>query len=119
MSSTVHSSVVLPTRTSGSAKASESGIWVAIFAITMSFAAFTSALFIRQASTDWTHISAPRILFGNTFLLILSSALLELSRRDLRGEPAESIGEGRKNWAYLTATLLLGLAFVAGQYLAW
>src|SRR5207253_3162825 len=50
---------------SGAGGASQSGIWVGIFAITMSFAAFTSALFVRQGSaTDWTHIALPPILAG-------------------------------------------------------
>jgi hypothetical protein len=43
------------------------GIWVGLAAITMTFAAFTSALVVRQgAAPDWQHITLPSILyFGN------------------------------------------------------
>jgi hypothetical protein len=41
-------------------RASRSGIWIGIFAITMSFAAFTSALFVRQGTNDWTILSCLR-----------------------------------------------------------
>jgi cytochrome c oxidase subunit 3 len=100
-------------------KGSESGIWIALFAITMSFAAFTSALFIRQASTDWTHIAPPRILFASTAVLLLSSLLMEMSRRGFDGKPASQIKEHTNGPMLLTATLILGLAFVGGQYMAW
>jgi cytochrome c oxidase subunit 3 len=118
MASTAHTPVSLPRR-SDLAKGSESGIWIALFAITMSFAAFTSALFIRQASTDWTHLAAPRILFASTAVLLLSSLLMEISRRGFDGRPASQIREHGKGQMLLAATLLLGLAFVGGQYLAW
>jgi cytochrome c oxidase subunit 3 len=118
MSSTMHAPTVLPRR-AGAAKGSESGIWIALFAITMSFAAFTSALFIRQASSDWTHIAAPRILFLSTAVLLVSSFLMEVSRRELEGQPGSQINEQSKRLALVGLTVLLGLTFVAGQYLAW
>jgi cytochrome c oxidase subunit 3 len=118
MSSTVQPPMALP-RSSKSGKGSESGIWIALFAITMSFAAFTSALFIRQASTDWTHIATPPILFVSTAVLLLSSCLMEMSRRAFDGAPDSQIKERRKGLMPLAATLVLGLTFVGGQYLAW
>ena len=37
------------------------GIWVVLASITMSFAAFTSALIVRQGSAlDWRHLTLPR-----------------------------------------------------------
>jgi cytochrome c oxidase subunit 3 len=119
MSSTIESPAVLARR-AGSAKGSESGIWIALFAITMSFAAFTSALFIRQASSDWTHIAAPRVLFLSTAVLLASSFLMEASRRELEGKSGgPEIKEHGRRLAFVALTLLLGLAFVTGQYLAW
>jgi cytochrome c oxidase subunit 3 len=118
MSLTIHSPAVLP-RLSGPRKGSESGIWIALFAITMSFAAFTSALFIREASTDWTHVAAPPVLFASTAVLLLSSLMMEASRRELDGNRASKIQEHGRRLVFLAATVLLGLTFVAGQYLAW
>src|SRR5580692_6396485 len=96
------------------------GIWVVLASITMTFAAFTSALIVRQGSAlDWRHLSLPRILFFNTLLLLASSITLEVARRQVG-----SFMSGRRDavahparWLYLT--LFLGLLFVAGQYVAW
>src|SRR5712664_1363130 len=97
---------------SGAGEASQSGIWVGIFAITMSFVAFTSALFVRQGSgADWTHIALPPVLYGNTLALLLSSATLQLARRALLAV--------RMGLSWLMATLALGFVFVAGQFEAW
>ena len=50
--------------------ASSTGIWVVLFAITMMFAAFTSALVVRKGSSlDWRHFALPSILYFNTFHL--------------------------------------------------
>jgi cytochrome c oxidase subunit 3 len=107
------------TSAKAAARASQSGIWVGMFAITMSFAAFTSALYVRQASTDWTHIATPRILFLNTFFLILSGALLEMTRRTLRPDTQPQTAERARSGRFLAASLFLGVLFVIGQYSAW
>jgi len=97
------------------------GIWVGLAAIAMSFAALTSALYVREGSgyTDWTHITLPPILWFNTLALVLSSITLERARvrvaAFMRGE--ESNRSVPMQW--LNATMLLGLVFVVGQYFAW
>jgi len=96
------------------------GIWVALSAIAMMFAALTSALYVREgAATDWHHIVLPPILWFNTLALIASSITLEVARRRvasfMRGQ--ESSRSGPMLW--LNVTLALGLVFVVGQYLAW
>ena len=99
---------------------SSSAIWVGIAAICMSFAAFTSALIVRQgSSTDWRHITLPSILYLSTLLLLFSSVTLELARRRVA---AYMLGAARdilspRLWLYLT--LFLGLLFVASQSMAW
>jgi cytochrome c oxidase subunit 3 len=107
-------------RASTAAESSHSGIWVGIFAITMSFVAFTSALFVRQgASTDWAHLTLPTILYWNTLTLLLSSATLEMARRSIFVGQEVHSGLERSGSGWLLATLSLGLIFVAGQYVAW
>jgi cytochrome c oxidase subunit 3 len=99
---------------------SKTGIWVVIAAITMSFAAFTSALVIRQgAALDWRHLTLPSVLYWNTLVLLASSVTLELSRRRVAvfmGGP-RTLDLSPVRWLYIT--LLLGVVFVAGQYAAW
>jgi len=93
---------------------SSSGIWVGVFAITMSFAAFTSALFVREGTADWGHLILPPILYVNTLLLLASSGTLELARHRLTAADGT-----RKASGWVLLTLLLGLAFCVGQYRAW
>src|ERR1700737_1692690 len=57
------------------------GIWVVVYAITMTFAALTSALIVRKGSSlDWQHFTLPSILYFNTVLLLGSSVALEERR---------------------------------------
>jgi len=95
------------------------GIWVVLASITMTFAAFTSALIVRQGgANDWKHLVLPPILYFNTLVLIASSVALEVARRQLgtyMTGPRDQAAPAR--WLYIT--LGLGLLFVAGQYVAW
>jgi cytochrome c oxidase subunit III len=109
------------------AQKSETGMLVAVSAIGMSFAAFTSAMFVRQdSSTDWQHFQLPYVLYLNTLILIGSSVTLQLSRHRIAAIPpaAQRASASVKillasgiYWLYLTAAL--GLIFVLGQILAW
>jgi cytochrome c oxidase subunit III len=99
------------------------GIWVGLAAITMSFAAFTSALIVRQGTAPLQHITLPSVLYLNTLLITASSFTLELARRRIatfmgglkikNGDQAASPAQ----WLYVT--LFLGLLFVVGQTFAW
>jgi cytochrome c oxidase subunit 3 len=101
------------------------GIWVVLASITMSFAAFTSALIVRQGSAlDWRHLALPRVLYLNTLVLFASSFALEVARRRVGAFMAGPKMTGPKNQAarptrWLYIALCLGLLFVAGQYVAW
>jgi cytochrome c oxidase subunit 3 len=99
---------------------SSTAIWVVLFAISMMFAAFTSALVVRKGSSlDWRSFSLPPILFFNTLVLFASSITLGVSRRriaEFMGNPRERVGSPAR-WLYVT--LCLGMLFVAGQYIAW
>jgi cytochrome c oxidase subunit 3 len=103
------------------------GVWIGIATITMSFAAYTSALVVRQgAAPDWQHFQLPPILYLNTLLLLASSGTLELGARRIRwswldavttaGAEPRTVPEGT-GWLYVS--LALGLLFVAGQVAAW
>jgi cytochrome c oxidase subunit III len=106
------------------------GIWVGLAGITMTFAAFTSALVVRQgAAPDWRHITLPPVLYLNTLVIIASSVTLEVSRRRVasfmggrRDQDQDKDKDKRRvenpdRWLYVT--LFLGLLFVAGQTFAW
>jgi cytochrome c oxidase subunit III len=99
---------------------SSTAIWVVLFAITMMFAAFTSALVVRKGSSlDWQAFNLPAILYFNTLLLLASSVTLEVARRRVSAFMGglTSQVESPSRWLYVT--LFLGLLFVSGQYAAW
>jgi len=97
------------------------GIWVGLASITMTFAAFTSALVVRQGSpnADWRHITLPPVLYLNTFVIIASSITLEIARRRVATFMGGLKDRVEKPARWLYATLLLGVLFVAGQTYAW
>ena len=96
------------------------GIWVGLAAITMTFAAFTSALVVRQGGApDWHHFTLPPVLYLNTLVIVASSITLEISRRRIANfmGGVNDHAENPARWLYVT--LSLGLLFVAGQTFAW
>lgn len=98
---------------------SSTGVWVALASIAMTFAAFTSALIVRQAALDWRHLALPRILYLNTAVLFASSFALEVARRRLGSLRGTTKNQGASQTRWLYIALGLGILFVAGQYVAW
>jgi cytochrome c oxidase subunit III len=97
-----------------SRRASFTGLFVLIAASTMVFAAFTSAFVVRRGlSDDWTSMPKPPVLFVNTVVLLLSSVVLDISRRALK-----SGNRSRFNLWWTLATGL-GILFLIGQAYAW
>ncbi len=115
------------------------GLAVALTPILMLFVSFTSAYIVRQGLPtfdpntntvvhDWIPVPLPTMLFlMNTFVLLLSSVTIELARRQLARQvalepvnsiPGVSLGKESK-FPWLALTIVLGLCFLAGQWLAW
>jgi cytochrome c oxidase subunit 3 len=96
------------------------GIWVVVYAITMTFAALTSALIVRKGSSlDWQSFRLPSILYLDTVLLIGSSVSLEIGRRRVAKFMGGIVTPRERPARWLYMTLGLGWSFVCGQYLAW
>jgi cytochrome c oxidase subunit 3 len=96
------------------------GIWVALAAISMSFAALTSALVVRKGgSLDWRHFTLPSVLYLNTLVLLASSVTLEIARRQVATYMGGLRSKAANPARWLHITLALGLLFVVGQYIAW
>ncbi len=95
---------------------SETGVWIGIFAIVMTFAALTSAMIVREGvALDWQHFQLPKILYLDTLILFFSSWTLETALAKLR-ECEKSFSQGM---TWLGITLALGGIFVIGQVIAW
>ncbi len=106
---------------------SETGVWIGVCAIMMTFAAFTSALIVRQgASPDWRHFELPHILYLNTLVLLASSVTLGLARwrfssvaAAIEDAPIAAKKLFTEGLCCLYVTGTLGALFVGGQILAW
>ncbi|MEO6210579.1 MAG: cytochrome c oxidase subunit 3 [Gemmatimonadaceae bacterium] len=102
--------------------ATHTGVWVGIAAIIMSFAAYTSAMVVRQGSLpEWHHFRLPPILYWNALVLMASSVTLELARQRIGG-PFDRLGRGTTSRPWLSwyrVTIGLSFVFLIGQYLAW
>src|SRR5882762_9459829 len=114
------------------------GLLVALTPVLMLFVSFTSAYVVRQGLPtldprtnnlirDWIPVALPRLLLLNTFVLLVSSASMELARRQLKSQVAlatslslrgDSLGN-KIRIPWLAVTLALGLAFLFGQWTAW
>jgi cytochrome c oxidase subunit 3 len=115
------------------------GLLVGLIASTMVFVSFTSVYVMRRGLPtlddrsggyvhDWLQVNLPTgLLLVNTILLVLSSITVELARRQitrqtalapLQSIPGVSIGKER-NFPWLGATVVLGLGFLVGQWMAW
>ncbi len=88
------------------------GMLVLMAAVTMLFAAFTSAYIVRKGiSDDWLATAFPPLVWVNTLVLLASSLTMERARR-LYGETAALA----KWWL---ATTSLGVIFLLGQLVVW
>jgi cytochrome c oxidase subunit 3 len=114
------------------------GLLVALTPVLMLFVSFTSAYVVRQGLPtldprtnnlvrDWIPVTLPRLLVLNTFVLLASSVSMELARRQVKSgvtlasassASGVSLG-GRMRIPWLPMTLVLGLAFLFGQWTAW
>src|SRR6185436_7908881 len=90
------------------------GMLVSLASIAMLFTSLSSAYIVRSGVTyDWYPIAVPRVMFGSTALIILSSIAIEIARRKLKQGLAGSYSK------YLLLTGLLGTGFLVSQLLAW
>jgi cytochrome c oxidase subunit 3 len=71
-------------------------------------------------------VALPRLLLLNTFVLLVSSLSMELARRQLQNQvafatssPAGNTLASKIRMPWLGVTLVLGLAFLFGQWTAW
>jgi cytochrome c oxidase subunit 3 len=112
------------------------GVIFALAGDLMFFVAIVSAFFVRQSAghfdarenyiSDWRPLAVPPILWLNTAVLLLSSVTVEMARRQLFREidvMEEWLGLGRpavkRAAPWLIATVILGVAFLVGQWIAW
>jgi len=115
------------------------GLICGIATVCMVFISLTSAYIVRQGLPtfegtsntyvrDWGSVELPWLLLAiNTVILLASSVTMELARRSaarqaalapVQSIPGISLGD-EKNYPWLGMTMILGFAFLVGQWMAW
>lgn len=87
------------------------GIWLAVASMSILFISLNVLYFYNQAGRK--PIVMPGVLWVSTGLILFSSLTIEMARRALRRRREELFRR------LMLATLLLGLAFLVAQLLAW
>src|SRR5216684_3986615 len=114
------------------------GLMVALTPVIMLFVSFSSAYVVRQGLPtldprsnqlvrDWIPVTLPKLLLINTGVLILSSLFMELARRQIKAQvasvsttSAQAVSSGDQMLVpWLPMTVVLGLLFLFGQWMAW
>ena len=86
-----------------------------LLSITMTFAGLTSAYIVSKGRPDWlVDFELPELFFYSTFILLLSSVSIQVSKYNLNKNKAN-----RDVLIWLILTLLLGIIFVFFQLYAF
>ena len=88
-------------------------LWVGIASIIMMFAGFTSAYVVRKNMANWIVYDLPQVFWYSTAVIILSSVTMVLAKKKF----AER--EMAKYRSLLTATMILGVLFIALQIIGF
>jgi cytochrome c oxidase subunit 3 len=89
------------------------GLGVFLAVVGSLFALFISAYFMRMQVADWVQMPAPKLLWFNTGVLILSSVALQYAQVAARRGRVEDVRDG------MIAGGLFAFTFLVGQLLAW
>jgi cytochrome c oxidase subunit 3 len=89
------------------------GLWVFLAVVTSLFALFISAYTMRMKLGDWSPLPEPGLLWLNTGVLILTSAVMEWTRAAANRGQKDGVRTG------LFAAGVLTVAFLAGQLVVW
>jgi cytochrome c oxidase subunit 3 len=114
------------------------GLIVALTGVVMIFVSYSSAYVVRQGLPtldprtgtlvrDWLPLQLPNFLLINTLVLLISTLTMELARRQSAREAAAATSFSdplssrprADGMPWLALTTILGLSFLAGQWLVW
>ena len=88
-------------------------LWIAIGSIVMMFAGLTSAYIVKSNQASWQPIAIPKLLWYSTAVILLSSLTVQIALRSFKDR------EMNRYRMMIAVTTLLGILFVALQYLGF
>ena len=88
-------------------------LWLFLVSVMMLFGAWTSAYLVKRGEPGWAAFELPVEFWITTSIIILSSITMVWAQRSARKDDLE------QTKLALGLTTALGVAFLAGQWLAW
>jgi cytochrome c oxidase subunit III len=88
-------------------------LWVGMASVVMLFGAFTSAYIVKQGAGNWLQFTMPTAFFISSALIVVSSILLHIGYNAYKSKAYS------KYRIMVLVTTLLGIGFVALQYVGW
>ncbi len=89
-------------------------LWFGIISLIMSFAGWTSAFVVSSSRPDWLKdFRLPNAFIVSTLIIIVSSITFILAKKALKA------GHRKQTTIWLLITLVLGVAFVIGQFVGF
>lgn len=88
-------------------------LWLFMVSVVMVFAGLTSAYIVRQAEGNWLEYDLPEIFWITSGIALLSSCTLHWAYFSAKKDNFLNLKIG------MFATVLLGIAFLIGQWFSW
>jgi cytochrome c oxidase subunit 3 len=88
-------------------------LWLLLLGILMLFSGLTSAYIVRKGDGNWFDFEIPSIFLYSTIIVLLSSITMIWAYRAAKKDDLKGIKLG------LSATIILGTAFIISQYMGW
>ena len=88
-------------------------LWIFMVSVVMVFGAWTSAYIVRQAEGNWFIFDLPTLFWVNTGIILLSSFTMHWGYLSAKRDNLELTKVA------VTITFILGVAFLAGQWMGW
>lgn len=88
-------------------------LWLFMATVLMLFGAWTSAYIVKRADRGWAIIELPWHFYMNSAIIVASSVFMILSTMAAKRNKQEALK------VLISITTIFGIAFLAGQYLAF
>ena len=88
-------------------------LWLFLVTVMMIFAAFTSAYIVRQSEGNWLEFDLPQSFWITSVIILLSSITMHWAYYSAKRDQIRNVKVA------MGITVVLGVAFLVGQFIAW
>jgi len=88
-------------------------LWLFMATVIMLFGAWTSAYIVKRGEPGWSSFELPTQFWINSLLIVIRSGTLYWAQRAARRDELEKVK------LMVSLTVVLGVLFLVGQWLAW